>query len=628
MVTLKTPALPEHAANAALLRWTTRRGQAVRKSQVLALLEVDDQLLAIESPAAGVVQALHARKHSPLVPGDALLDLDPQGLSSHATETPQETAMPQTPPSHLPEGNDRVTALLLPQVGNSMEEGTILKWHVQQGEQIEPGQVLYEVETDKATVEIEAEQAGRLARIVVQEDQTAPVKTPVAYLAEKDQDVEALLSQSPVQAKSQEPSVEAPQAPAQAGPEAEVIPILMPQVGNSMEEGTIVKWHVSVGDRVEKGQVLFEVETDKAVVEVESDDAGRLARIVLEEGQTLAVKQPVAYLAENDQDVDAYLSTSGAQAAYEKVAPAQDTSPPVQEQVQVPAKAPATQAPQAQPREPSQRVKASPAARKLAARRSIDLSRLPAGSGPGGRIITDDLPEADAAFRPVEPVGLGETTREPLTRMRRAIGNALQASKQNIPHFYMRLSVDAQELMSFYRRSKQQFQLSLNDVVTASCGLVLGEFPAFRSRIEQDELVTAGTVNIGIAVGLEQGLVVPVVQGVESLSLEELATRTRQVVLSARDGKIEGMGTGAFTISNLGMFGVEEFSAIINPPESAILAVGTAREEVIVENGALRPGRKMTMTLSCDHRVVDGLVAAKFCARLKEILQAPQDYIR
>jgi pyruvate dehydrogenase E2 component (dihydrolipoamide acetyltransferase) len=640
MQLLRTPPLPDSAAPASLVRWLVSPGRRVRAGQTLVLLAGDSELLAIQAPEAGVVGDLQARPGETVKKGDALVEIDSHTGSGAAQDgknqedTPAMSEANDTPAPDT-ETSD-VTPLLLPQVGNSMEEGTILKWHVAEGDRIEPGQVLYEMETDKATVEVEAEQAGRLASILIKEDQTAPVKTPVAYLAESDQALQDYLSRAGEENLSAHDPKE-DQAPAEAetgerssGPSGPVEPILMPQVGNSMEEGTIVKWHVKPGDEIENGQVIFEVETDKATVEVEADQAGRLGRIVLDEGQTLAVKQPVAYLADNDEDVDAYLATSGAQAAFDEAAPPRE-SPPAPEQPKQPAGQPVEQQPTPGPA--GHRVKASPAARKLAAQRGIDLSTLPAGSGPGGRILSEDLPEGAAApsaaptVAAPQPAGLGQTQQTKLTRMRKAIGNALQASKQNIPHFYMRLSIDADPMMDFYRRSKQQFKLSVNDVIAKACSIALAEFPAFRSRVEDDQLITAGTVNIGIAVGMDEGLVVPVVKGVEKLDLSSLAAETRRVVQAARGGKVEGMGAGCFTISNLGMFGVEEFSAIINPPESAILAVGGIREEVIVRDGAMRPGRKMNMTLSCDHRVVDGLAAAKFCARLKEILESPGEIL-
>jgi pyruvate dehydrogenase E2 component (dihydrolipoamide acetyltransferase) len=208
--------------------------------------------------------------------------------------------------------------------------------------------------------------------------------------------------------------------------------------------------------------------------------------------------------------------------------------------------------------------------------------------------------------------------------MRKAIATNLQQSKQTVPHFYVRVSVDAGRLLAYAKSRKADAACSVNDVVVAGLGRAIHEFPALRSRLEGDSIVEYPTVNIGIAVGLDDGLVVPVVMQVERLTLAQLAAETKRVVDNARKGKLENLGKAVFSVSNLGMFGVEEFSAIINPPEAGILAVSAAREAVIVKDGALKPGRLMTMTLSADHRVVDGLVAAKFVARLKEILEAPE----
>ena len=210
-----------------------------------------------------------------------------------------------------------------------------------------------------------------------------------------------------------------------------------------------------------------------------------------------------------------------------------------------------------------------------------------------------------------------------MPKMRRAIGLNLQRSKQTMPHFYVRMTINAEPLFAYYREHKPRTNCTLNDCVVLAVGRAMAECPGVRSQIQGDEIVEYPHANIGIAVGVDDGLVVPVVRNVETLTLAQLAAEAKRVVENARNGKLENIGQGNFTITNLGMFGVEEFSAIINPPESGILAVGAVRETVIVENGAMRPGRVMTMTLSADHRIVDGLLAAKFLGRLKEILENP-----
>ena len=414
----------------------------------------------------------------------------------------------------------------------------------------------------------------------------------------------------------------------------------MPKPGQSVEEGEIVAWHVKPGDRVKSGDILFDVETDKATIEVEATDAGRVSRIVLKEGETSAVLQPVAYLSEDDAAVDAYLARvkvapipSGAQTTAGTADEAAAISPGAKTQaipglsqaaVGTPAATYAS-APQVRAVAPGERIYASPAARKIASERGVDLAAIPSGRGPGGRILSTDV-LSQAGGTPTlgaAPVPAGPPVVRKMSPMRRAIAKNLLASKQNIPHFYMRMTLDAGPMMAFYRAEKAKYPCSVNDVVSLACARVIAEFPAFRSRLDKNEVVEFAHANIGIAVGMDDGLVVPVLAGAETMSLRQLAAETRRLAEAARGGRIEGLGLGVFTITNLGMFGVEEFAAIINPPEGSILAVGAVREDVVVSGGAIRPGLVMTVTLSADHRLIDGLMAAKFLARLKEVLQAP-----
>ena len=385
-----------------------------------------------------------------------------------------------------------------------------------------------------------------------------------------------------------------------------VVPILMPQVGNTMEEGTILGWKVSEGDVVEAGDILFEVETDKAAVEVEAVSSGRLARIVLHEGDIVPVLQPVAYLAESDSDVDEYLARQSKRPA-----------PADQPETTRPEAPPAAVAPSSQKApDESGRVKASPAARKLADQSDIDLASAGPGSGPGGRILSSDVLQAPS------PATKGK--RRAMTSMRRAIAGALERSKQTIPHFTIERTIDAEPLRTFCKSRKDDHPCTINDVIVFACGRAVAEFPEFRSQLEGDEIVELPSAHIGVAVQTEDGLMVPVVKEVEKRSLEESAAETRRVVEAARGGKLIGVGESVFTVSNLGVLGIERFSAIINPPESAILAVGAAREEVIVSGGVMRPGWRLTLTLSCDHRLIDGVLAAKFLNRLKELLEDPE----
>lgn len=383
-----------------------------------------------------------------------------------------------------------------------------------------------------------------------------------------------------------------------------------------MEEGTILAWRVQPGQRVKPGEVLFELETDKATIEVEAEAEGRLSRILVKEGQTAAVKTPVAYLCEDDSLVESLLGGSVVeltQGGIKPTAPASAHAPtPLKtgdhDQVLAPSR---------------QRV--SPVARRAAEELGVDLA-LVTGSGPDSRVLLKDVQMAASLGSAKTMTQLPSPLKgekRPMSKMRRAIARNLTLSKQNLPHWYLKTTLDAGPLLDFYKREKALYPCSLNDVIVMAVSRALLEFPVFLDQTDGEFLVRREAVNIGLAVGLESGLVVPVVRNADTMNLKGIALETRRLIEAAKQGKLEGVGEGVFTISNLGMFGVEEFSAIINPPESAILAVGAAREEVIVKDGSMKAGHKMTMTLSADHRTIDGTTSAQFMARLKALLENP-----
>lgn len=486
----------------------------------------------------------------------------------------------------------------LPQAGKSATDGTIVRWLKQPGDSVQPGEVLFVFETAEGLVEAEASSAGTLTSILAKPGRTVKIGHPVAEVGA---------------AASQAIPTSTPKEKPMATDASGVVPILMPQAGNSMEEGTILSWKVKEGDRIKAGDIVVEIETDKSTMEVEADADGRVARIVAGEGDIIPVKQAIAYLAENDEEVDAFIEIGGKHAA----------APPEMAAVEKPASPQLHAAPAPAGKTESGRVKASPAARKAAAEKGVDLATAAGGSGPYGRILSTDVASAEAPIR----AATGQSARRPISKMRRAIAKGLSYSKQNLPHWYLRATIDAGHLFRIYKDEKAKYQVSVNDFVVMACARTLQEFPLMRTQIEGDELVEFPNSNIGIAVGTDDGLVVPVILAVEQMALNQLGSESRRIALAARDGKVSNSGKGVFTISNLGMFGAEEFGAIINPPEAAILAVGAIREQVLVENGAMRPGRVMTMTLSSDHRIVDGTIAARFMARLKEILEAPEQLV-
>lgn len=484
----------------------------------------------------------------------------------------------------------------------NIDTATLLRWLKLPGEAFAAGERLVELETEEAIIAVEASAAGVLAKTLVAPGQTVPVG---AALAEVRPMASETAPPSNVESEVNHETT--------AVDSCQVVPILMPQAGNTMEEGTVVEWRVAEGDQIAVGQILCEIETDKATMEYESLAAGRLARLVAKVGEPVSVKEVIALLAETDSAADAYLQTplptTNAKHTPLPTAPASKAQPSF---LGEPASAGGA----------GGRPKASPAARKLAAERGIALETITTGSGPRGRILSQDVALLDSA-KPASGDVIG--VRRPMSKMRRAIGLNLQRSKQSIPHFYVRVTIHAEPLFAFYEEQKQGTQCSLNDLVVLAVGRAMRDFPAVRSQIDGDHVVEFPHANIGIAVGVEDGLVVPVVLNVDTLSLTELARESKRAVQAGRKGILEKVGKGNFTISNLGMFGVEEFSAIINPPESGILAVSAMRETVIVRDGALSPGRVMTMTLSADHRIVDGLLAAKFVGRIKEILEHPAE---
>ena len=500
----------------------------------------------------------------------------------------------------------------MPQAGQSMEEGTIVRWLKNEGDTVTTKDILFEVETDKAVVEVEAGHDGILRKILLPPGQMVPVHTRVGYIGTADEPIPA---DTAAPAPTPAPAVAA--APAPTTPGGKLSDVLMPQAGQSMEEGTIVRWLKTEGETIHSGDILLEIETDKAVVEVEAGHEGTLRKILVPAGTTVPVRTRIALIGD-------------AGAAIPADAVALPANTPAQAATAKPQAAPvAAQAPA--PVASSGPVKASPAARKVAGERGIDLTTVGGGTGPGGRITSRDVPAqatakpaaAAPASVPTAPTVSGSVSRRRLSPMRKAIARNLLTSKQTIPHFYMQLTINAAPLVDLQKAEKQKYQCSINDFVTKACAKAIREFPAVRSRIEGDEMIEFNDVNIGIAVGMDEGLVVPVILGADTLTVRELAAETRRLAQSAKTGKIENMGKGVFTITNLGMFGIEQFTAIINPPEAAILAVGTTRETVIVQDGAMWPGKVMTLTLSADHRVVDGLPAAKFMARLKELLETP-----
>jgi len=395
-----------------------------------------------------------------------------------------------------------------------------------------------------------------------------------------------------------------------------------------VSDGLVVKWRKKEGDAVKQGEVVAEVETDKATMEMEAFDGGTLAKIIVGEGQKVSVGKPIAVLATGKETVEEVRQKYAAGGAAPAAAPA---APAV-----AAAQAEAPKAPVATPsvatvavEEEDRPVRVSPLARRIAADKGVDLSQLQ-GSGPGGRIIQRDV--ETAANRPGLPVraATGQSQVVELTKMRLAIARNLAASKQNLPHFYETIEADVEELTLLRagmnkRLEAQQLRLSVGDFVTRAVVLALLDHPALNATFDGERVTRWGDVHLGMAVALPEGLIVPVLRNADQMDVKEIRQRTVDLVERARLQKLKQneMRGGTFTVSNLGAYGLKEFSAIINPPEVGILAVGAAEKRPAVRGETIVPRTMMTLTLSADHRVVDGAMAAEFLRTLKALLQEP-----
>jgi pyruvate dehydrogenase E2 component (dihydrolipoyllysine-residue acetyltransferase) len=418
--------------------------------------------------------------------------------------------------------------------------------------------------------------------------------------------------------------------------------VTMPKLSPTMEEGTIVKWHKKEGEKVASGEVIIEVATDKATVEHEALDEGWLRKILVGEGGTAVVNQAIAIFTESESEsIEGYTPEGEAAKAVESEQPAEKEAerraaptemgaglaeprmapPPPQEEINF-----------HRPRE-GERVHASPLARRLARERGLDLTTV-VGTGPGGRIVESDLEKAQPAGivafgradRPEVPSGSFE--EEPLSPMRKIVGQRLQASKTFIPHFYVTQEIDAEPLMAVREQLRAYGnKLSVNDFIVRASALALRKHPEVNSGFNNVNrtLTRYKTIDICIAVSVEGGLVTPIIRYADYKNIGEISTEVRELAKRARQGKLspEEYQGGSFTISNLGMYSISEFVAVINPPQAAILAIGGVSTQPVVRNGSVVPGKVMKITLSSDHRVIDGVAAAEFLQTMKEYLEKP-----
>lgn len=397
--------------------------------------------------------------------------------------------------------------------------------------------------------------------------------------------------------------------------------MLMPKLSDTMEEGIILKWRKKEGESIKSGDILADIQSDKADMEQEAYDSGVILKLFAKEGEGVKVGAPLAIIGKAGEDIAKLLAeTSPASAKTESVPVV--ASPSV-------ISAPAT----AQVSSPSptlnidSRVKASPLAKKIAQDKNIDL-RTVAGSGPFGRIVKADIESKSASSSKLRKALTPLQTKEvPLSMMRKTIAKRLLESKTTIPHFYLTIEMNMKRAIDF-RTSLNEItgtKISYNDIVMKAAALALRENPKANSSFYTDKIVQHGRIDISVAVAVDEGLITPVIRNTDQKTLAEISAETKELAKRAREGKLkpEEFTNGTFTVSNLGMYDIEDFAAIINPPEGAILAIGAIVEKPVVENGQVVAGHTMKVTMSCDHRVVDGAIGAQFLQSFKKIMENP-----
>ncbi len=533
----------------------------------------------------------------------------------------------------------------MPRLSDTMEEGTVAKWLKQVGDKIEEGDILAEIETDKATMEFESFHEGTLLHIGIAEGDGAPVDSLLAIIGTEGEDISGLLNGSDDVAPAVSETVEdAAPVPSEevAVPAAAEIPegvevIKMPRLSDTMEEGTVASWLKQVGDTIEEGDILAEIETDKATMEFESFYSGTLLHIGIQEGESALVDAVLAVIGPQGTDVNAVLNAAPSDEAKTATAKEESTSEPeTKKEIAVASDNSSAD---------GQRIFASPLAKKIASDKGINIADVK-GTGDHGRIVKKDVenyvpskssepaatvPSTQTSASAITPVNLpvGEEHSEEVknSQMRKTIAKRLAESKFTAPHYYLTIEVD----MDNAKASRVQInglpdtKVSFNDMVVKACAMALRKHPQVNTMWNGDTTRYNQHVNVGVAVAVDEGLVVPVLKFTDQMSLTQIGASVKDLAGRARNKKLTPaeMEGSTFTVSNLGMFGILEFTSIINQPNSAILSVGAIVEKPVVKNGEIVVGNTMKVTLACDHRTVDGATGAQFMQTLRAYLENP-----
>lgn len=562
----------------------------------------------------------------------------------------------------------------MPKMSDTMEEGVIAEWHKKVGDKIKSGEIIAEVETDKATMDLESYYDGTLLYIGVNKGDAVPIDGIMAVVGSEGEDYKSLLeggstngaakaeaSAEPakeeakpaaaIETATPEPAKKA--APAAPAEKINAVVVRMPKMSDTMEEGTLVGWQKKVGDKVKSGDILAEVETDKATMELEAYEDGTLLYIGIKDGESVPVDGIIAVIGEEGANVEALLARENGEGGAEvenidatdegKAAPAAESgSNGVDKTVSV--------------ADSGDRIKASPLAKRLADEKGIDLSQV-GGSGDNGRIVKRDVDEfkpaaaapaakteapAHAASAPAPAAKSeqsaasaptnGDFTDSPISQMRKTIARRLSDSLFTAPHFYVTMEINMDKAMALRPQLNEvsPAKISFNDMVIKACAVALKQHPAVNSAWLGDKIRRYNYVNIGVAVAVDEGLLVPVIRDADKKTLSTISGEVKDLAGKAKDKKLQPKDWegNTFSISNLGMFGVDEFTAIINPPDSCILAIGAIKKvAAFKEDGTVYPQNIMKVTLSADHRVVDGALGAQFLLTVKKLLEEPMSML-
>ncbi|TDE42429.1 pyruvate dehydrogenase [Flavobacterium rhamnosiphilum] len=543
------------------------------------------------------------------------------------------------------------TIITMPRLSDTMTEGTVATWLKKVGDKVSEGDILAEIETDKATMEFESFNEGTLLHIGIPAGETAPVDSLLAIIGTEGEDISALLAGKPADAAPAKeetkvteetattPEVTKATAPVTASLPKGVVVITMPRLSDTMTEGTVATWLKKVGDTVAEGDILAEIETDKATMEFESFNEGTLLYVGIEEGNTAPVDSLLAIIGPAGTDI------SGIAENY-KAGGAPQTAPAVTEEKEVASNEKTTEPIVQEPSTDGQRILASPLAKKIASDKGIQLTQVK-GSGENGRIVKSDIEnftpqtaatpvpttaapaktETVAAAKPFVPAGEVFTEEIKNSQMRKIIAKRLAESLFTAPHYNLVIEVTMDEAMKSRAiiNSVPDTKVSFNDMVIKACAMALKKHPKINSQWREDSILINHHVNIGVAVAVEDGLVVPVLRFTDAMSLSQIGGSVRDLAGRAKNKKLlpTEMEGSTFTVSNLGMFGITEFNSIINQPNSAILSVGAIVEKPVVKNGQIVVGNTMMLSLACDHRTIDGATGAQFLQTLKQFIENP-----